>query len=453
MAKNKKQKTAQQPLTPKEFIRTKARSLPIYKCWINNNWKEQGMANVIVSRIQSNGNFTFAVYLVDLFCLGIKDTFFNINMEKQMFDNCVRNFDDANQMIEIDYVLAHNIIYASIEYAEDLGFYPHQDFIFTSKYIIEEDTEDFEYIEIECGDNGRPHFVMSDFYNNAQTKAIINQLDKSVGSGNFDVSESEGIDDELWEEDLDDLSPEERQNLFTELVSNDENLKKDQNYKKLIELTNSIYENDICDLDKVDEIFDKWDEELDLDVDDTDFLLESFGMESNLFQNDEDVQMLQQFENNILDDESNNLLIKKIVEKYPNIPYFRFIEIILLTKQEKFSDLNFKINEYLQLFPNYALLKIEFYKNQIRNHKKLKSSDISIKKIFINRTGITHYEMVQYQLLKQNVVFQSNAFDAMQALTELYEIIDLQKEYLDTLNEILQNAKINYLKEHFNIQS
>jgi len=446
-------KTTQQPLNPKEFIRTKARLFPIYKCWINTNWKEQGLANVIVSRIQPNGNFTFAIYLVDLYCLGIKDTFFNMNLDKPMFENFVRNFNDHNQMEEIEYVLAHNIIFASIEYAEELGLYPHQDFIFTTKYIIEEDTDDIEYIEIECGDNGRPHFVMSDFYNNAQKKAIINQLNKSVGSGNFDVSEFEVFDDELWEEDLDDLSPEERKSLFTELVSNEEDLIKDENFNKIIELTNSIYINDLCDLDKVDELFDEWDEEIDLEVDDSDFLIESFGMESNLFQNDEDVKMLQKFENNIVHDESNNLLINKIVEKHPNIPYFRFIEIILLTKQEKFNDLNLKINEYIQLFPNYALLKIEFYKNQIRNHKKLKSTDISFQKIFINRTGITHFEMVQYQILKQNVEIKPKAFDAMQALTELYEILDLEKEYLETLNIILQNSKINYLKEHFNIQS
>ena len=78
MAKSKKIKPQQQ-LSPEAYIRKKARLLPLYECLLNRNWKEEGMAEVVVSRVHTNGNITFGVYMVDLLCVGIKDTFVNFN--------------------------------------------------------------------------------------------------------------------------------------------------------------------------------------------------------------------------------------------------------------------------------------------------------------------------------------------------------------------------------------
>jgi hypothetical protein len=42
-------------LSPENYIRTKARTLPIYKCLVTPNWQDMGMANVIVMRKHVNG--------------------------------------------------------------------------------------------------------------------------------------------------------------------------------------------------------------------------------------------------------------------------------------------------------------------------------------------------------------------------------------------------------------
>ncbi|WP_153800722.1 hypothetical protein [Foetidibacter luteolus] len=66
----------QQKLSPKKYIETKARSLPIYRCYATQDWEATKMASVVVMRRHVNGNVTVGFYLVDLMCLGIKDTFF-----------------------------------------------------------------------------------------------------------------------------------------------------------------------------------------------------------------------------------------------------------------------------------------------------------------------------------------------------------------------------------------
>jgi hypothetical protein len=144
-------------LSPENYIRTKARTLPVYKCYANDEWKESGMANIIIVRRHTTGNVTFGVYLVDLFALGTKDTFWNFNQPSAVLSN----FSDRANFIEIDYNLAHNIIYGANEYAVENGFKIHKDFTSLTQYILEPDDEKIPSIDVEFGKNGKPLIIQS----------------------------------------------------------------------------------------------------------------------------------------------------------------------------------------------------------------------------------------------------------------------------------------------------
>lgn len=101
--------------SPRKYIQTRAKSLPIYKCYASKGWEGAGLANVIVTRQHVNRKITGGMYLVDLKCLGVKDTswFFNVS-EEDFFDR----FPDLEEhFMEIEYNLAHNIIYAGHDFA------------------------------------------------------------------------------------------------------------------------------------------------------------------------------------------------------------------------------------------------------------------------------------------------------------------------------------------------
>ncbi|MEA4936724.1 MAG: plasmid pRiA4b ORF-3 family protein [Paludibacter sp.] len=185
-----------QLLSPENYIRQKARNLPVYKCLVNSNWKDNGIAEILISRKHANGNLTTGMYMIDLYCLGVRDSFYHFNRPEFEFNELVENLSEGLDMIPIDYALAHNIIHAALEFSEDLGFKPHKDFTSVTQYILEEDTEDVELIEIECGLNGKPMFIMSDSFTEAQSRKIINQLEQAVGHGNYDIiTEDMDIDD------------------------------------------------------------------------------------------------------------------------------------------------------------------------------------------------------------------------------------------------------------------
>ena len=197
MSKKKKKPTGNQvKLTPESFIRKKARNLPLHKCYITENWKENGEGNIIIERKHGNGNITLGVFLVDLFCLGVRDTFYQYNISELEEEELLERFSGDNKMVETDYNLVHNIILAGVEYAEEYGFKPHKDFERVTQYILAEDTEDIPLMEIECGKDGKPLFVASEEMNEKEISRIISTLEKTAGPGNYNYLLNEGPLDE-----------------------------------------------------------------------------------------------------------------------------------------------------------------------------------------------------------------------------------------------------------------
>ena len=183
--KNKKKVQPQQPMSPTKYLTSgRARQLPIAECWISPDWKDAGLCTVVVARKHTTGNVTFGVYLMDTFCLGLKNTYAIFNRSQFDYEDILSQmYASHGGKMPIDYTLAHNIVYGGIAYAEDLGFKPEKDWA-TSQFILEEDTEDIELIDIEFGKDGKPLFMSGPHDNVGKIKS---RLDASVGEGNYNV--------------------------------------------------------------------------------------------------------------------------------------------------------------------------------------------------------------------------------------------------------------------------
>jgi len=104
----------------------KARSFPIKKCSITEGWQDKGMCNIFILREKPDYQFIMGVYLVDLYCLGLKDTFYNIDISYEEITDRLNNHP-SEKFVPIDINLAHSVIYGGIDYAKNLGFTPHRD--------------------------------------------------------------------------------------------------------------------------------------------------------------------------------------------------------------------------------------------------------------------------------------------------------------------------------------
>ncbi len=145
--------------SPKKYIISKGRNLPFYECFINNVWKENGLATITISKKMPSGNFIIAFYLVDIFCLGVKSTFYNLNLDSIEYRGFVERLEDNPEGIQVcDISLAHNIIYGAIDFAEEHGYKPHKDFSVT-KYLLDPDLITDGIDEIEFGRDGKPFYI------------------------------------------------------------------------------------------------------------------------------------------------------------------------------------------------------------------------------------------------------------------------------------------------------
>lgn len=139
------------------------------------------LALVSVARQVAFNRITVCTYMVDLWCLGVKDTIGPRKLDqteyKQLMDAVYRGFPDGTQNITLEQAQA--LVFSAVDYAAQLGFNPHPDFEQSRPHLGEWSGEP----KIECGRNGKP-FYMSGPYDNPLK--ILKTLREKVGEGNFD---------------------------------------------------------------------------------------------------------------------------------------------------------------------------------------------------------------------------------------------------------------------------
>lgn len=167
----------------KNSLVKRAREFPIHECLINPQWQEQGIATILISRRQPNGKLVFGVFIVDVFCLGLKDTFCNADMALGGYEDSLKDMlYMLTSYTDCHPGLAHRIIYGAIDYARELGFEPHKDFKF-SRFILNKPSETDISFHVEFGKDGKPFYIAGPDDN---VDYILRKLSMRVGNGNFD---------------------------------------------------------------------------------------------------------------------------------------------------------------------------------------------------------------------------------------------------------------------------
>lgn len=142
-----------------------------------------GLAQVIVAR-QERSRLLVGSYLVDFWCLGVKDTIPPRKMgerEYELFcESCVRQFNQ--DFVSISLEDAQAIVYGAVDYARKLGFEPHQDFNTKAQAHLGLPPDNLR--PLEFGKDGKPFFISGPYDDAAQ---VIRTLEASVGKDNFHV--------------------------------------------------------------------------------------------------------------------------------------------------------------------------------------------------------------------------------------------------------------------------
>lgn len=161
--------------------------LPIYGCSITKGWQQKGIANVAVAKQMPNGMLAIGYFLVDIWCLGIKDAFYELNSDGVRLREMIN--DSFEPSMRIAYEDARRLIFGALNYAKNIGFAPHKDWEIARLILEPERPFDDVYV---FGHNGRPHYVNGPYdLKERDVKAIINKVTQA--GGHWDIISEEDL--------------------------------------------------------------------------------------------------------------------------------------------------------------------------------------------------------------------------------------------------------------------
>lgn len=178
----KKQTAIQRSSTPERSLVRRADEFPVLECLINDDFRETGMAMIVVARRQSENLVMFGRYGVDLYCMGVKKTLAASNItltsyRTQLREEMIEEFNAVPASLE----LIHQVVYGALDYARDLGFRPHRDFAWT-RHVIGPSDAFPRSEELEFGRDGKPLYISGPDDN---PKKIVRHLEKRLGVDGF----------------------------------------------------------------------------------------------------------------------------------------------------------------------------------------------------------------------------------------------------------------------------
>lgn len=155
---------------------------PTERCLINSDWEEGGLARIVVTRRQDNGKYILGVYLVDTYCLGVKNAFCNAELTmNEINEKCISRCFGGGQPDDISLEKARAIVFGGVEYARGLGFEPHPDFKLAS-YVLGIEEGEGDYDIRFGGPEGKPLYIAGPDDNH---EAVIQKLSSRLGEGGF----------------------------------------------------------------------------------------------------------------------------------------------------------------------------------------------------------------------------------------------------------------------------
>jgi hypothetical protein len=163
---------------------TAAVKYPVLHSRVSDVLWTQGIGQVLLSRALPNGTVAVAVFLVDRYCLGVKDAFGAVLGRSSYDERFVRQTRAQFVMQDVTPAAARKIVENSVAYAHDGGLPPHADYqkvkILFGDINASECQEEFEF-----GKDGKPFFVAGPHDGPARCRQIVNILTRTCGPDGF----------------------------------------------------------------------------------------------------------------------------------------------------------------------------------------------------------------------------------------------------------------------------
>jgi hypothetical protein len=157
---------------------------PFVDCLIHEIAFTEGMGSLLAARSLPNGRIVAVSFLVDLYCLGIKDVIDHADLDIG-YERSKRAMYGKEKSVTLTPAEAKKLVVGAAEYARGLGFRPHPDFAHGLAIFAGVDAATCDRT-FPFGKDGKPFYLVGPNDGYLFQQSVVATLERSVGPGNYD---------------------------------------------------------------------------------------------------------------------------------------------------------------------------------------------------------------------------------------------------------------------------
>ncbi|MCC8937057.1 hypothetical protein H8A99_11320 [Bradyrhizobium sp. Arg68] len=135
----------------------RAAALPIQGCLLTEALFESGIGTLVLARGATPHHVALSSYLLDTFCLGIKDVTFEF-VEGEYFQFYVNTMSAMSPMMSVDPGYARKLLRDLAAWSRSIGFAPHRDFATVERIFGDVSVDGIDAV-FPFGRDGKPLYI------------------------------------------------------------------------------------------------------------------------------------------------------------------------------------------------------------------------------------------------------------------------------------------------------
>ena len=161
----------------------RAANAPIRHCLLTESVFDIGMGTLVLARGATPRHLAVSAFLIDVFCLGIKDVMFE-SFEREDFEMYMEATDAGSPMVSVDPSYARKLLRDLAAWSQSIGFAPHRDFAAVER-VFGDVSADASDADFRFGRDGKPFYIPGPNDTAPLIQRRIEQLRKSLGDDGF----------------------------------------------------------------------------------------------------------------------------------------------------------------------------------------------------------------------------------------------------------------------------
>jgi len=162
-----------------------AADAPIADVLVPGSLFQNGMGSIWFSRRLADGRYALSMFLIDAYCLGIKNALYAI-VEPDNYARRLEKLRDAYPDYQREHpAYARKLVEQAAAFARDLGFDPHPDCKMARIIFGGVDAAACP-VKFSFGREGKPFFISGPDDTPTVQKRVMRQLERRCGAGGFD---------------------------------------------------------------------------------------------------------------------------------------------------------------------------------------------------------------------------------------------------------------------------